>query len=57
MKIQNSHKLMAKDGTPLCPFCAKKMFNTVDSKEKKVSPYLWICNCKDFPKTQVLILG
>ena len=32
--------------TPICPSCKKKMENAIDSKTKKLSPYLWKCDCK-----------
>ncbi len=32
---------------PKCSVCGKKMRNAIDSITKKISPYLWECNCEE----------
>ena len=42
-KKQQKTKQMKK---PKCSICGKPMKNAVDSKTKKVSPYLWETTCE-----------
>ena len=41
---------------PQCPNCKKPMKNAIDSKTKKISKYLWKCDCKEM-KGKVLSRG
>ncbi len=38
-------KQFVPDGTPRCPKCKRAMNNAVDSVTKKLSEYLWYCEC------------
>jgi len=41
-------KRVLKDGkVPICPKCKKPMVNAIDSITKKISKYLWKCDCED----------
>lgn len=33
------------NGNMTCPKCGKKMKNSYDEISKKISPYLWECEC------------
>jgi len=44
------------DKIQICPVCKKPMKNSIDSITKKVSPYLWECDCEHF-KGQRLSIG
>ena len=41
---ENRNKLK----TPICPACKKPMTNAIDTITKKISQYLWECDCDEF---------
>ena len=40
------NKIAKKMKKPKCPNCGKEMKNAIDSITKKISEYLWECDCK-----------
>jgi len=34
------------ENKPKCPICKKPMKNTIDSRTKKLSKYLWVTTCE-----------
>ena len=36
------------EGIPKCSVCGKEMINSIDSKTKKISKYLWETTCEHF---------
>lgn len=43
-------QLFAKDGTPKCFICGKKMVQAYDNIAKKKTKYYWKYNCNCAPK-------
>ena len=44
-KFEKFRKQFKKRGKPLCPKCGNEMINAYDTIEKRISPYLWECEC------------
>ena len=47
---------MIKMEKPKCAICGKEMENAIDSKTKKISPYLWKTTC-EHSKDLILAMG
>ena len=43
--------------TPKCMYCGQPMKNQIDSITKKISQYLWACDCPGFPKSMIISIG
>ena len=41
---------------PKCAICGREMKNAIDPITKKISPYLWKCDCEEM-KDLILAIG